>query len=178
MSQFEQSEHQWPATHRIEQSVGSVNENEHELNHLRLSKLLFPCQIWFQFLSSARQTVVAVHERVNKRVDERHEAGVGDRMEFEAETAAQRHDSVMEQVQKCDLVVFLAQHEKDGVAKIEKFGDHKTKAKIHDQRFAVIVHVWLVLGAVPRVKAPVGDPKSNQCADTVHSDQNRIVMKH
>ena len=84
----------------------------------------------------------------------------------------------MKKVQEGDLIVLFSKHKKHCVHKVGEFRNNEHEAQIDHQRFLWIVYVWLVLCAVPSIKAPVGYPQTNHGTDSIDTDQNRIVMQN
>lgn len=83
--------------------------------------MLLPPQVLLHVRSHGGEHVVRVHEDVDEGVDQSQEGSMATRKVLDANQAADGHQSVMVDVQECDLALVLTQHEEHGVHEFDDF---------------------------------------------------------
>ena len=136
--------------------------------------MLFPPEILLETRAHGRQQIVKIHDAVHQSVESRRKSTLTARHEPEADEARQNHDEVVENVEESDLIVFLAQDEKDGVEKIDQLGHVKA---ITQQDFLQKI---LAIGVIHRlanetVAVEPSQPTNPVEHPTVENDLKQVV---
>jgi hypothetical protein len=94
MKSFEHSKPGGPCAHGSYDGVQTVHQGQDELDYLHFGDVSLPPQVFAPFGSGTGQGVVRVHDRVNEHVQQRKEAAVEARMEFQSEPTLKSSDVI------------------------------------------------------------------------------------
>jgi hypothetical protein len=103
-----------------EYQLETVDRRSDELNDLEGGEVFLPAEIFLHAWSHRRQEVVEVHHNVYQRVEECKERSLSSGRESEPRPYVHRQQSMVENVKRRDLVIFLAEHKEQSVEKIDK----------------------------------------------------------
>ena len=98
-------------------SLKRVRQKDDKLNNLHLSDVLLPPKMLLHG-RHGWQEVISVHDCVDTWVDDSNDAGPSNRSESQGNVSAERHDTVMYDMKKGYLFVFLSQDEEDSVEQV------------------------------------------------------------
>lgn len=96
-----------------EEQLRRVDENSYKLNHLHGSQMLLPPKIFLILWSHGSQQVVGIHNNVDESVEDAKESRVSTRSELDTPPNSCRHDTVVNDMQICDLVKFFPHDEEE-----------------------------------------------------------------
>lgn len=88
-------------------------KQENKRYHLEGGEILLPPDVLLVLWAHRRDHVVEVHDDMHEGVEESEEGRVTTWREFQAHPDREGHDSVVDYVQRRDLLVLLAQNEEE-----------------------------------------------------------------
>lgn len=106
-----------------EQQLELVNKDGHKLNHLESGQVLLPPDVLLIFRAHGGNHVIEVHDDVDERVQESKECAVTTWGEFQSHPNAHWHNSMVNNVQRRHLVVFLPQDKEECVKEFRELGN-------------------------------------------------------
>ena len=132
------------------QSLCAVYKHNAKLDHLHRCQMLLPPNVLLVFGSHGGNQVISVHNNMHRGIEEAEEGAVTTRGEFHTPPNSSRHDTVVNDVQCRDLIIFLTQNEEDSVEKLGELAEIIPPAKMGHYQLIRIIRVvdWLAYVAV------------------------------
>lgn len=106
-----------------DEQLECVQHHQDELHHLDEGQVLLPPQILLHFGSHGGQHIVGVHQNVDECVEEAEERAMAAGRELHSPPHRGWHQSMVDDVQRGDLVVPFAHHKENGVQELGEFGE-------------------------------------------------------
>ena len=98
-----------------------MDECSNKLDNLNRRQVFFPPNKLFESRTHGRYQIVGIHHDVNQRVEKGEEGSVTTTVIAHAGPQNDGQHSVVIEMKHRDLSLFLPQHEKEGVEKVDEF---------------------------------------------------------
>jgi len=106
-----------------EEQLEGVHHNSDELDHLEGGEVFLPPDELLVLGSHGSNHVIEVHDNMHECVEQAEEGGMSAGGEANAEPYAHRHDTVVDDMQQRDMLLFLAQHEEERIEEFSELGE-------------------------------------------------------